>query len=135
MKQMQIITLDVSKRLQEFGRKQAEKEKLNVAIAIVDNAGHLISFERMDSCAIVTIEVAIGKARSAAYLKAPSKLFEDFVNAGQVSMNMVPNILPLQGGIPIVNKGNVIGAVGVSGGEGIQDQSLALKIADFFNTL
>lgn len=79
----------------------------------------------MDGAALVTIDVAIKKAKSAAYLNSPSKLFEDFINEGLTSMLSTPNILPLQGGMPIYYKDNLIGAIGISGSDGDTDQSIA----------
>ncbi len=92
------ISLLKAQMLTIYGVDRAKQQKLELSIAVVDASGQLISFVRMDGAALVTIEVAIGKAKTAAYLKAPSKVFEDKVNAGESAMLSVPNILPLQGG-------------------------------------
>ena len=125
-----VITTAAAQHLTNIGVQLAQKRSLNLSIAIVDDAGNLVSFTRMDNAAIVTIDVAIGKAKTAAYLKAPSKLFEDFVNAGQTSIVATPNITPLQGGIPILHNNQIIGAVGVSGSNGETDNEMAETIAN-----
>lgn len=108
----------------------ADERSLTLFLAIVDCSGLPPAFVRMDEAAPVTAEVAIGKARTAAYLGAPSKLFEDMINTGQASMATVPGLLPLQGGVPVLLEGAVIGAVGVSGSSGENDQDIATRIAE-----
>ncbi len=127
------ISLLKAQMLTIYGVDRAKQQKLELSIAVVDASGQLISFVRMDGAALVTIEVAIGKAKTAAYLKAPSKVFEDKVNAGESAMLSVPNILPLQGGIPIIVDEEVIGAVGVSGASGSMDNAIAETIANYYS--
>lgn len=129
IKTVQEISLATAQVLLQYGLKQANERQLQLAIAITDRAGLLVAFVRMDEAAPVTVEVAIGKAKAAAYLKAPSKLFEDFINNGKPSMVTTPGVLPLQGGIPIVYNGAIVGAVGVSGSTGETDNELATLIA------
>lgn len=129
MQNIPTINLIAAQRLIKSGLELADEQDLQLSLAVVDAAGHLLAFARMDQAALVTIDVAIGKARTAAYLKAPSRLFEEFVNSGQPSMITVPNILPLQGGVPILYGQEVIGAVGVSGSSGDNDHALATTIA------
>lgn len=123
------ITLKAAQKLMDYGLQLGKERNLNLSIAIVDKSGNLLAFIRMENAALVTIDVAIGKAKTAAYLKAPSKLFEDFINSGLPSMATTPNLLPLQGGVPIKYKDEVIGAVGVSGSTGDTDNELANLIA------
>lgn len=113
----------------------AAERELRLSIAIVDRAGDLLAFARMDGAAIVTIDVATGKARTAAFLRAPSKLFEDMINGGAPLMATTPGLLPLQGGMPVVLDGETIGAVGVSGSSGDNDQAMATLIAEVFSGL
>lgn len=127
------ITLASALALTDFGFDLAEQRGLRVSIAVTDRSGGLVGFLRMDGAPLVTIEVAIGKARSAAYLQAPTKLFEDFINAGLPSMTTTPGILPLQGGVPILYNNEIIGAVGVSGASGEVDNELARSIAGHLN--
>lgn len=116
----------------EEAEKIALSKKLNLSIAIVDSAGYLVSFSKMDEASLVTIDVAIQKAKTAALLKAPSKLFEDKINSGEPSMLSVPNLTPLQGGVPIMYEGKVCGAIGVSGASGDIDNEIATKVAEVF---
>ncbi len=127
------INLSQAQELLNFGIDIANHKNLSLSIAVVDASGYLICFSKMDDAALVTIDVAIGKAKTAAFLKAPSKVFEDKVNAGETAMLSVPNILPLQGGIPIIVNNKVIGAIGVSGSTGNTDNEIAEAIVSFFN--
>ncbi|WP_455647908.1 GlcG/HbpS family heme-binding protein [Lonepinella koalarum] len=124
------ISLAQAQKLVQFGIEQAQAQSVNVVIAIVDRSGHLLHLSRMDEAGLVSIDVAIGKARTAAYIKAPSKKFEDFISNGSNSILATPNILPLQGGIPLVIDGQIVGAVGVSGAAGETDNAIAQAIAD-----
>ncbi|MCP1659949.1 GlcG/HbpS family heme-binding protein [Neisseria perflava] len=126
------VTLAAAQKLIAFSVDYAEQRQLNLAIAVVDSSGQPVAFARMDGAALVTSEVALGKAKAAAYLKAPSKLFEDFVNSGATSMLSTPNVLPLQGGEPLLWDGLVVGAVGVSGADGDTDNQTAQAIAGVF---
>lgn len=125
------LTSTAARELISFGVDLATKKEVKISIAIVDTSGYLLAFSRMDDAALVTVDVAMGKAKSAALLKAPSKLFEDFINSGQTSMLSTPNILPLQGGVPIIYEGEIIAAVGVSGADGETDNSIAKQISEF----
>lgn len=127
------LTLQAAQKLTNYGLKLAEERKLNIAIAVTDRSGSLLAFVRMDNASMVTVEVATGKAKSAAYLKSPSKNFEDYINSGKPSMATTPGILPLQGGVPITYDGEVIGAVGVSGASGDVDNEIATLIAKYLN--
>nr|ART89588.1 hypothetical protein [uncultured bacterium] len=132
VKTVREISLASAQRLLANGLEIAGQREMRLAIAVVDSAGNLLAFVRMDGASIVTIDVAVGKARTAAFLKAPSKVFEDMINSGQPSMATTPGLLPLQGGIPVVFDGEVIGAVGVSGSSGENDQTVATRIAESF---
>lgn len=125
------LTLVATQQIIQKGIEIALEKKLNLAIAVTDKSGILINFIR--GAALVTVDVAIKKAKSAAYLNAPSKLFEDFVNEGLTSMLSTPNILPLQGGMPIYYENNLIGAIGISGSDGDTDQLIADILANSLN--
>ncbi len=129
------LSLWAARKLLARGLDLAAGRDLKLAISVVDRAGNQLAFARMDGAAIVTVEVAIGKARTAAFLKAPSKLFEDMINSGKPSMATTPGLLPLQGGVPVVFDGEVIGAIGVSGSTGDNDQAVATQIAESFAEL
>lgn len=125
------LTFIAAQTLIDFGLQLATERNVKISIAIVDRAGALLAFLRMDDVPLVTIDVAIGKAHSAALLKAPSKTFEDFINTGITSMVSMPNILPLQGGVPVIHKDHVVGAVGISGASGEVDNEIATILADY----
>lgn len=87
-----------------------------MCIAIVDAGGHLQHFIRMDGTHIASIEVAIAKARSALVFRRPTKLFAEAVAANGLALTALPGIVPFEGGVPLLYRGEVIGAIGVSGG-------------------
>lgn len=124
------LSLAAAQELLLRGLDLGTQRNARIAIAIVDGAGHLLAFARMDEAAPVTIEVAIGKARTAAFLKAPSKVFEDMIHAGQTALIATPGLVPLQGGVPLMRGGEIVGAVGVSGSSGEGDQALATLIGE-----
>lgn len=97
------------------------------AVAIVDATGSLVLLERLDGTFPSASRVATGKAHTAAEFKKPTKDFENAVNGGRVSLTALPDFVPLQGGVPLVVDGIVVGAIGVSGAASAdQDQEIAL---------
>jgi uncharacterized protein GlcG (DUF336 family) len=105
---------------------EAKKNSWKMAIAVVDDGGHLIYFERIDDTQIGSIDVSIGKARTALAFKRPTKTLEDAINAGgNTAILSFPNVLPREGGIPFVVDGKVVGAIGVSGGKSSEDAQVA----------
>lgn len=100
-----------------------------ISVAVVDAAGGLVALEKDDAAIGISPDVAIGKARTAALLQAPSKEFEEFINSGKPSFLATPHVMPLEGGIPIYWNQRVIGAVGVSGAHGANDSLVAEKAA------
>jgi uncharacterized protein GlcG (DUF336 family) len=106
-------------------RAEAIKNGWSVTFAIVDDAGLLLHFERLDGAPHISVEVAILKARTAAYTGRPSKFWEDRATAFPVFLKF-PEILPRQGGLPILHEGECVGAVGVSGRpDPAEDEQLA----------
>src|SRR5947209_20029778 len=97
------------------GEAEARKNGWNVAIAVVDAGGALILFHKLDDTQPGSVAVAQGKARTAALFKRPTKALEEAVAAGKLGFLAVDGVVPLQGGVPVVVEGKVIGAVGVSG--------------------
>ena len=96
------------------------------SIAIVDDGGHLMHFVRLDGSFAASATVAIGKARTSATFRKPTKDFEEIINKGRYTMTALPDFTPLQGGVPIVQAGYVIGAIGVSGAKSAQqDEEIA----------
>jgi glc operon protein GlcG len=120
-----VITLGVAKKIAAAAEAEANKRGATVVIAIVDDGGHLILLQRLDDTQVASVEVGIGKARTAAIFRRPSKVFEDQVREGRVAALALPGATPLQGGIPIVYEGKVIGAIGVSGNTPQEDEDIA----------
>ena len=107
---------------------QAEAVKNNwaVSIAIVDDGGHLLSFQRLDGAAPVSSHIAPGKARTAAIGQRETKVYEDMINGGRVSFLSAPDLSAmLEGGVPIMKDGQCLGAVGVSGVKSSEDAQIA----------
>jgi glc operon protein GlcG len=105
------------------------------AIAVVDEGGNLIALERLDNTFAAGANISIGKARTAALFKRSTKAFEEIINKGRTAMTTLPDFTPLQGGIPIIVDGQVIGAVGVSGAASAQqDEDLAIAGANALAT-
>ena len=95
------LTLSGADQLADLAVAEAMKQGVCICVALVDVAGHLIAFRRMDDAALVSIDVAIGKARTAAFLKKPASVFEQMIDAGKPSMLSVPGAVPLAGGRPV----------------------------------
>ncbi len=119
------LTLKVAKEIAAASSRFAQKNQWNVVIAIVDDGGHLIYFERMDGVQTGSIEVAIRKAKAAAAFKRPTRLFEEGVKEGRTVLVALPGGMPFEGGVPITVGDEVIGAVGVSGVTAQQDGLIA----------
>jgi uncharacterized protein GlcG (DUF336 family) len=120
------IALDNAKKAATAAIAEASKKSLSISVAVVDAAGGLVYFEKMDDAQLGSVNVAIDKARSAAAFKRPTKAFEDALVAGGAGLRILalPGAVPLQGGIPLVLDGKIVGAIGVSGSSG-QDQQCA----------
>ena len=118
-----VITLDVTKKIGAAA--EAKKRGSTVVIVVVDDGGHILLLERLDDTQVASVEVGIGKARTAAIFRRPSKVFEDQVRDGRVAALALPGATPLQGGIPITFEGKVIGAIGVSGNTPQEDEDIA----------
>jgi uncharacterized protein GlcG (DUF336 family) len=121
------ITLDAAKKVAAPAVAEAVKNKLTMVIAIVDIAGDLVYLERMDDTQVGSVNVAIGKARSAARFKRPTKAFQDALAAGGEGLRILAleGAFPVDGGVPLVAGGKIVGAIGVSGGTSAQDGQVA----------
>lgn len=126
------INLATAHKLIQFGMEYAEHKHLRIAIAIVNAGGHLLAFARMDKAALITIDTAINKAKTAVYLKAPSTQLANF--SGQMTSSLVKTdkLIAQQGGVPLLHHGHMVGAVGVSGADGESDNRTAEMIAAAF---
>src|SRR5947209_7463221 len=103
---------------------EAQNNKWNVSIAIVDDGGYLLAFHRMDGAPPISAEVSIGKAHTSAMTKRPSKFFEDRVKERPAFVTFPAGIL-IQGGVPILHQGECVGAIGVSGVQSFEDEQVA----------
>ena len=128
------IGLEQAKKIAAGAAAESKKNSWRMAIAIVDNHGLLVYFERMEDTQTASVQVAIDKAKAAAMYRRPTKAFEDGIAKGRVALLGLPGAMPIEGGLPIMADGKVIGAVGVSGANSDQDAQAAtagLKAAGF----
>jgi len=122
-----VVTLDAARKVAAAAEAEARKNNWNVSIAVVDDAGHLVLFERMDGAKLVAIDIAIRKARTAAYFQGETKgLEEEVTKGGRTALLPIEGFMPLEGGVPLTSGGQMSGAVGVSGVTGQQDAQCAL---------
>lgn len=105
---------------------ECAKNSWNVAVAVVDNHGFLVYFERMEDTQYASNDIAIGKARAAATYRRPTRAFADVINKGGPATATLPGLFASPGGVPIFVDGKVTGAVGVSGVTGDQDEQCAM---------
>jgi glc operon protein GlcG len=121
-----VLTLEGARAIAAAAEQQALAEGARVVIAVVDDGGSLIVLVRLDDTQVASVQVGMDKARTAAIYRRPSKVFEDQVKNGRASALALHGAVPLQGGVPIVVRGQVIGAIGVSGETPGQDEAIAL---------
>jgi uncharacterized protein GlcG (DUF336 family) len=126
------INLENAKKAVALALAEARKNNWAMAAAIVDGAGNLVYFERMDNTQIGSVNIAIDKARSAALFKRSTKVFEDALASGRLLVLGARGAVPLEGGIPLLIDGNIVGAIGISGETPEQDGQCAKAAADDF---
>ena len=124
MKTKNILTSEDAHKIMTACKKEAEANHWKVSIAIVDDGGYLLQFERLDGAIIPSVDIARGKARAAALTKLPTKLLEEGVK-DRPALLTFPDRIPVQGGLPIIYNGECIGAVGVSGVKSAEDEQVA----------
>jgi len=129
MRTRQCLTIDDVKKMLAACEAEAVRNKWAVSIAIVDDGGFLLAFQRMEGAPPISAEVSIGKARTSAMTKRPSKFFEDRVKERPAFANFPAGIL-LQGGIPVMDRQDCVGAIGVSGVQSHEDEQVAQAGAD-----
>ena len=122
------IGLDAAKKALAAAEAEAKKNSWPVAIAIVDSSAKLVVFSKMDNTQHASVDIAIGKAVTANNLKRPTKALQDGIAQGGVNLRLlaVKGLTPLEGGVPIVVDGKIIGAIGVSGVLSNQDAEVAM---------
>jgi len=115
------IGVEAARKVAAGAVAEARKNGWKVAVAVAEPDGTLVFYEKMDDTQYGSAHVAVEKARASAQYRRPTKSFEDLVNGGKPALLGLPGALPLEGGLPIVVEGRVIGAVGVSGATSQQD--------------
>jgi uncharacterized protein GlcG (DUF336 family) len=126
------INLEAAKKVAESAVTEARKNNWTMAVAILDTGGHLVYFEKMDGTQTGSVAVSISKGRSAVLFKRPTKAFQDTVAAGGEGLRMLrlQGAVPVEGGLPLLMDGGIVGAIGVSGGTSQQDGVVAKAGAD-----
>ena len=121
------IGSDSARKVAAAALAEARKNNWNMAVAIVDPAGELVFFEKLDGTQAASVTIAIDKARSSARFKRPTKALQDTLASGGAGLRMLAldGAVPVEGGVPIVMDGKIVGAIGVSGGTSQQDGEVA----------
>ena len=121
------INLETAKKVTAPAIAEARKNQWTMVVAIVDTAGDLVYLERMDDTQVGSVDVAISKGRSAARFKRPTKAFQDALAAGGEGLRILAlaGAIPVEGGMPLMMDGKIVGAIGVSGGTSAQDGQVA----------
>ncbi|MEG5265871.1 heme-binding protein [Pseudomonas sp. JDS28PS106] len=125
MKIKAVLTQTEVGRMLDAARQEATSQGWAVSIAIVDDGGHLLAFERLDDAGAISSYISIEKARTSALGRRESKGYEEMVNGGRTAFLSAPLLTSLEGGVPVIVDGQVIGAVGVSGVKADQDAQVA----------
>jgi len=127
------LTLQIARQVVAAAEQTATANHFHMFVLIVDDGGNLMYLERMDDAQLGSFEVAMAKAHSAVFFKRPTKMFEDaVVKNGYTPVLKVPGAMPIEGGIPLLVDGHIVGAIGVSGGSPQEDGKVAQAGADAF---
>jgi glc operon protein GlcG len=124
------LSLAAARAIIGAAEREAAARGVGVVTVVVDGTGNVIQLSRMDSAQVASVEVGIGKARTAAIFRRPSRVFEEQVRNGRVAALALAGATPLQGGVPVVIDGAVVGAVGVSGDSPQVDEDIAVAGAN-----
>jgi uncharacterized protein GlcG (DUF336 family) len=122
-----MLTLEDAQRISLAASSTTAANNWNVAIAVVDDGGHLISLERMDDTQKGSVRIAEQKARTAIMFKRPTKAFEEAVLQGRPVFMTMPDVICLEGGVPLIRDGVYVGAIGVSGVKSSEDGIVAAQ--------
>lgn len=126
------LTLSTAKQIAAAAESEASGNKLAMVITILDDGGNMLYQERMDDAQIASIQISFGKAHTALAFKRPTKALEDAVAGGRNAILSLPGAVLVEGGLPLMADGKVIGSIGVSGGTSPQDGMVAKAGADAF---
>jgi len=126
------VTLDQAKKIAALSVAEAAKNNWKMAVAIVDVAGDLVYFEKMDGTQVASVNIAQDKARSSVRFKRPTKAMQDVLAAGGAGVRFLAlqGAIPVEGGLPLLIDGKIVGAIGASGGTSDQDGLAAKAGAD-----
>jgi len=124
------LTLEAAMKIAAAAEAEAAKNNWNVSVAIVDEGGHLVLLHKRDNTQYGSIDVSIQKAQTAAGFKRATKVFEDAIAGGRTAILGIEQVLPLEGGVPLIFNGQIVGAIGVSGVTSQQDGVVAKAGAD-----
>ena len=121
------ISLEDAKKVAAAAVVEANRISTPMTMAIVDPSGYLVYFERMENSQLASVQISIDKARSAALYRRPTKVFQDGLAAGAENLRILTlaDVLPSEGGVPLVVDGKIVGAIGLSGGTSAQDGQVA----------
>lgn len=119
------LTLAAAKKIVAAAEAEALKHAWPVVIAVVDDGGNLMCLQRLDNAQFGSVDIAVRKARSAVAFKRPTKAWEDLLASGQHRVLGLPGVLSSEGGVPLTWKGQIVGAVGVSGVKSSEDGQIA----------
>lgn len=125
LQEKKVLTLEAAEKVAAAAETEAKKRNATVVIVVVDDGGYPIILKRLNDTQVASVDVGIGKARTAAIFRRPSKEFEDQIKNGRVASLVLPGATPLQGGIPLTADGKVVGAIGVSGNTPQEDEDIA----------
>jgi len=111
------ISLEAAKKAAAAALSEARKNNWTMAVAIVDPGGHLVYYEKMDNTQIAGANISVDKARSAATFKRPTKVLQDMLASGGAGLRVLRlrGAIPVEGGLPLISEGRIIGAIGLSG--------------------
>jgi uncharacterized protein GlcG (DUF336 family) len=127
------ISLATAKKVAAAAASEAMKIKINVVITVVDTGGNLLYLERFDVVQYGSVDAALHKAKCSVAYKRPTKAFEDTIGSGKTAYLTLDGIIAIEGGVPIIQDGKIIGAIGVSGGAAAQDGQVATAGAKVIN--
>jgi len=121
-----VLSLAAAHKISAAAKEAARARGVDVVVVVVDDAGIPLLLERMDGAQVASVNVGIGKARTAAIYRRPSRVFEEQIRSGRVAALALADATPLQGGVPVLLEGRVVGAIGVSGDTPQVDEDIAI---------
>ena len=127
-----VLTLEAADKIAAAAETEAKRRNATVVIVVVDDGGYPLVLKRLNDTQVASVDVGIGKARTTAIFRRPSGEFEQQIKNGRVASLVLPGATPLQGGVPLVADGKVVGAIGVSGNTPQEDEDIALAGAAAF---